>query len=302
MADKRVIKVETLDRLAKGFQESRGITDELSLDEMATLAAMGGEDRLIPFLIGDANLVLTEDDLAELTNPLAPYTFAYKTFKSISLPAQIRELGVDTIQSSTFETFKTYASTLPRYALEGASNNSHIYLLASEFNSLGFYLFMNTSIQVLNVHFKDEASFISFCRQVIETSRDVGTSVYTNSPQTFIFYFGENVATDLTVPADITWLGATSGWNSQPMLFIRQTNWERIVFLGDITSISSGTFSRCSNLIEIDFTQCTAVPTAGINAFENTYSLQRIKVRAALYDEWIAATNWASVADKIVAV
>ena len=49
MADKRAIKVETLDRLAEGFQESRGITDKLTIEQMIAFAKEpvgGGENKL----------------------------------------------------------------------------------------------------------------------------------------------------------------------------------------------------------------------------------------------------------------
>ena len=47
----------------------------------------------------------------------------------------------------------------------------------------------------------------------------------------------------------------------------------------------------------------TAVPTlASTGAFEKTSSSLVIKVPAALLDEWKAATNWATFADRIVGV
>ena len=51
-----------------------------------------------------------------------------------------------------------------------------------------------------------------------------------------------------------------------------------------------------------DFTSQTAVPTLkNTNAFASIPSDCEIRVPAALYDEWIAATNWSSLADNIVA-
>jgi hypothetical protein len=52
-----------------------------------------------------------------------------------------------------------------------------------------------------------------------------------------------------------------------------------------------------------DFTSHTVVPTlASTGAFQNIPSDCEIRVPAALYDEWIAATNWSTYASKIVAV
>lgn len=72
-----------------------------------------------------------------------------------------------------------------------------------------------------------------------------------------------------------------------------------------VTSIGSNAFMYCGGLAYIDFTRHTAVPTlSSASAFTSTPSDMEIRVPAALYDEWIAATNWSSssVKSKIVAV
>lgn len=70
-----------------------------------------------------------------------------------------------------------------------------------------------------------------------------------------------------------------------------------------VESIGTQAFQKCISLEYIDFSKHTAVPTlSGTNAFTSTPSGMKIRVPAALYDEWVAATNWSSVASKIVAV
>ena len=54
-----------------------------------------------------------------------------------------------------------------------------------------------------------------------------------------------------------------------------------------------------SKIKAIDFSKCTSVPTLDSGTIR---AGTEIRVPAALYDEWIAATNWASLADYIVAV
>lgn len=74
----------------------------------------------------------------------------------------------------------------------------------------------------------------------------------------------------------------------------------KITFPAGITSIGASAFANCQGVIMYDFTACTAVPTlANTNAFTNIASTCKIKVPAALADEWKAATNWASYADYI---
>lgn len=72
-----------------------------------------------------------------------------------------------------------------------------------------------------------------------------------------------------------------------------------------VTSIGTQAFYNCTKLKYIDFSKHTAVPTlSGTNAFTGTPTDMKIRVPAALYDAWIAATNWSNSAikKKIVAV
>ena len=70
-----------------------------------------------------------------------------------------------------------------------------------------------------------------------------------------------------------------------------------------VTSIGVSAFNGCRNIVEYDFSTATQVPTlSDTSAFNNINANCVIKVPSALYDEWIAATNWSTYADKIVAV
>ena len=76
-----------------------------------------------------------------------------------------------------------------------------------------------------------------------------------------------------------------------------------IVIPGSVTSIGTNAFDGCSGIRYFDFTKHTAVPAlSDANAFTNIPSDCEIRVPAALYDEWIAATNWSTYASQIVAV
>lgn len=77
----------------------------------------------------------------------------------------------------------------------------------------------------------------------------------------------------------------------------------KITFPAGITSIGASAFANCQGIIEYDFSASSAVPMlANTNAFTNIASTCKIKVPAALVDEWKAATNWASYADYIEGV
>ena len=70
-----------------------------------------------------------------------------------------------------------------------------------------------------------------------------------------------------------------------------------------VTKIPSGAFYGCYSVAIYDFSTHTAVPTlSATNAFYGIPSDCEIRVPAALYDTWIAATNWSTYASNIVAV
>ena len=73
--------------------------------------------------------------------------------------------------------------------------------------------------------------------------------------------------------------------------------------LTSITIPDGITIIGSSALTEIDFSTHTTVPTLNsTTAFNNTSASLVIKVPLTLLDEWKAATNWSTYADKIVGV
>ena len=70
-----------------------------------------------------------------------------------------------------------------------------------------------------------------------------------------------------------------------------------------VTSIGSNALSNCYSVSFLDFSTHTVVPTlSATNALVNIPSDCEIRVPTALYDKWIAATNWSKYASNIVAV
>lgn len=67
----------------------------------------------------------------------------------------------------------------------------------------------------------------------------------------------------------------------------------RTVKLNHYRGTMTSTFQNCSNLEVVDFHETTAVPTlSNTNTFSGTNNTYRIIVPNALYDQWIAASNW----------
>lgn len=74
-----------------------------------------------------------------------------------------------------------------------------------------------------------------------------------------------------------------------------------IIIPKNITSIAASAFSNCTGMAFYDFSHHAAVPTlANANAFTEIPSDCKIIVPDALYDKWIAATNWSTYASYII--
>lgn len=76
----------------------------------------------------------------------------------------------------------------------------------------------------------------------------------------------------------------------------------RIAIPSNVKNIAANAFNGCCGMRCYDFTACTVVPTlSSSNVFNKIPADCEIRVPTALYDEWIAATNWATYASQIVA-
>lgn len=101
--------------------------------------------------------------------------------------------------------------------------------------------------------------------------------------------------TSITIPSSVTSIGAYSFHGCQSLT--------SITIPSSVTSIADNAFGLCYSMAFYDFTACTAVPTlSGTNAFYKMPYDCKIRVPAALLDEWKAATNWATYANYIVGV
>ena len=76
-----------------------------------------------------------------------------------------------------------------------------------------------------------------------------------------------------------------------------------VVIPSSVMTVNPYAFYSCYGMAYYDFTALTAVPNLlNSNAFSNLPADCEIRVPAALVDDWKAATNWSTYADKIVGV
>ena len=70
-----------------------------------------------------------------------------------------------------------------------------------------------------------------------------------------------------------------------------------------VTFIDEFAFSNCLGMRYYDFSACTAIPAlSNTNVFDNIPSDCQMLIPSSLYNNWKAATNWATYASKMVSV
>ena len=84
-------------------------------------------------------------------------------------------------------------------------------------------------------------------------------------------------------------------------MFSGCTSLKRIKMNASSGSLGPYMFNGCTSLELVDMTGSTGVPSlSNVNNFAKTNDTYKIVVPDSLYDTWIAATNWASIASHIM--
>ena len=110
----------------------------------------------------------------------------------------------------------------------------------------------------------------------------------------YAFYNCYSLAS-ITIPESVTSIGGNA--------FGYCYSLASITIPESVTSIKGSAFLYCYGMRYYDFTASASVPAlSSTNAFSGIPSDCQMLIPAALYDEWSAATNWATYASYMVAV
>ena len=185
-------------------------------------------------------------------------------------------------------------------------NDSDSCMFLNNFNSSRLKkVEIGSNVKILNPY-----SF-QYCRAL--SSISIPNSV--TSIEYGAFYYCYTLSS-VSIPNSVTSIGGNAFNYCSALSSVNMSN--------SITSIEYGMFTTCYTLSSIsipnsvtnignsafsgsginlyDFSSHTSVPTLGSNVFKSVPSGFEIRVPAALYDEWVAATNWSTYASNIVAV
>lgn len=105
--------------------------------------------------------------------------------------------------------------------------------------------------------------------------------------------------TSLTTAPELPAMAMSGSCYSQ--MFSGCTSLKRIKMNASSGNWGTNMFYGCTSLELVDMTGSTGVPTlSNTSNFQNTNNTYKIVVPDSLYDTWIAATNWASIASHIM--
>lgn len=298
---KGAIKKSTAQAICDAVKVKEGTTEGVPFKDVAerilALPTPSGENKLIVFIQGDSTLELTKEDLKDLQEPLRPYVFSGAIAKSIELPEQITTLPKYCFHSTTAETIKIYANNFNTDALRVLSTDTttvNLYLFANDFIASSNTWFYNNVSKKFNMHFNNEEAFNNFLYAASMSASLYSGNIFQNIADHSVYY-GETLVTEVNIHPKITTFGKT-------LLFAHTKGIKKIKFLGDIAYIPNYSFSECDDLLEIDFTASTTIPTLGGSDILYLSHKCKIKVPSALYNDWISATNWSGLASRIIAV
>lgn len=139
--------VQKLTDIADGFRTSRSLTDQLTLDEMAELAAVpiGSTDNKFLALVDDTLTEITSEDFEGATK-IRNYIFYRSSVRgNITFPNSVTTIGNYAFNNSRIESINTGGvQTIGEYTFAGCRSMTSVYL-SDSLTSIGHTTFQSCS-------------------------------------------------------------------------------------------------------------------------------------------------------------
>lgn len=263
--------VEKLTNIADGFRTSRSLTERLSLDDMAELAAVpiGSGDNKLAQLVDGTLTEITAEDLEGAT-VIADRTFyTHPTLISITIPNSVTQIGEYAFYSCAnleYATIPNSVTYIKKQAFYSCQKLKEI-VIPNGVTKIGDTAFSSCK-GVISITLP--ATITQLDNQVFRNCTNLRNVILTEGLTSLgIWTFGEcpNL-TNITIPSSISKIEA------------------RVFYNGSETNKATFTFLR------------TTPPTIASYTFYAGY-LEKIIVPAGCGDVYKAATNWANLADYI---
>lgn len=310
--------IDKLSAIGDAIRAKTGKADKLTLDQMPTEIAsieMGGGNEWV----GDGKTRLYIKIAAEGRMDI-PLYFSQTVANGVTIDWGDGSALQTLSGTGKMKTTHTYAS-IGEYCISldvadgcmlGLGHNSSSYCVMGSISDI-VYCNMLKKIEIGRGVTKLEDYAFYNCYSL--TSIKIPSSV--TSFGSYVFYYCHSLES-VTIPNSITTVGRNIFYSCYSLAsvtipegisainnytFYNCYSLASFVIPKNIVGLGTYVFSGCKGIKFYDFTKHTAVPTlANTNAFANISSDCEIRVPSALYDEWIAATNWSAYASYIVAV
>ena len=236
-------------------------------------------------------------EIGDSVTSIGTYAFSYcYSLSSISIPDSITSIGTYAFYncySLSSVSIPDSVTSIGSYAFYNCYSLSSV-SIPDSVTSIGSYTFY-TCRSLSSISIPDSVTSIgsyafSYCSSL--SSISIPDSV--TSIGTYAFSYCYSLSS-ISIPDSVTSISSDMFYNCYSL--------SSISIPDSITSIGTYAFCNCYSLRYVDFSSHISVPTlSNTNAFTGIAEDCEIRVPAALYDEWKAATNWSTYASKIVAV
>ena len=253
---------------------------------------LNGATKIKNYSFQGCNLLTSIEIPASVTS-IGDYAFNNCTsLISIEIPASVTSIGNRAFNSCALTSIviPDSVTSIGTSAFTNCSKLTSV-VIGDSVKSISDYMF-NSCTSLTSVVIPDSVTDI---RNGVFQGCNLLTSIEIPASVTSIGYSAFNNCTSLIsieIPASVTSIGDSAFNNCTSLISIE--------IPASVTSIGNRAFNSCTNCLKYDFSNHTSVPTLGTSAFDNIIANFKIIVPDALYDEWIAATNWSNYASYII--